>query len=589
MRIVQYARRLECPSALSWPTWALAFLPSVTTAVLHDRNLFGGSMLMWLTAAIVGALAAGAVLIAGAAVLQGRRPLAVLLTLFLLAGVARGAGVGWSAECLGLVTDPQLFVRSVSGAVLAVFSLGIATLIVQGFRTHRAARMELESLERSAVQEYRTTSAELGSVKSRASADIVERTQIAVAALTNLPPDPEESRAALSSVARDLHETSGEVVRPLSHEVGVIPHGAPEPERPSRARAYLMILADTMTVDPFRPGWLMVILFPSILMTAIRSYGVGLGIFGAAWIVAMAALMLWWAKRLLTPRLRAWPVPIRSSVVIAVWLLAGAASAIPVVWATVVWGLGPERAWQVFGVPLLAYVPLTCLGIAVAAAISVSWALDEDSRQSRIAVLKWQTEVMQQGIWAERMRLGRYLHGSVQAALTSSALQIETSLAKGLDCADIVASVSTKLRDLVVDLERRGDSPPEPVDVTAVLSEIVTVWSRVATIDCAVDALAQQACSEDPDAAEKVVEITREAITNAIRHGRAGEVHVVVTCDRDGSIIIMARDNGSAGSGGAGFGSAMLDDLCLEWSRTREQGTVLTCRVATATPLHHPV
>jgi signal transduction histidine kinase len=269
--------------------------------------------------------------------------------------------------------------------------------------------------------------------------------------------------------------------------------------------------------------------------------------------------------------------------------MAGAASAVPVVWATIVWSLGPERAWQVFGVPLLAYVPLTCLGIAVASAISVSWALDEDARQSRIAVLNWQTHVMQQGIWAERMRLGRYLHGSVQAALTSTALQIETSVAKGVDSADIVASVSPKLRELIADLERRSDATPEPVDVTAVLGQITTVWSRVATIDCEVDALAQRACSEDPDAAEKVVEIAREAITNSIRHGRAGSVHVTVARSNDGSIVITVRDDGSAGSGTAGFGSAMLDDLCLEWSRTREQGTVLMCRMATAARLDQPV
>ena len=580
MNAFRYLQRLDCPSALTWPTWLVAFAPSVTTAVLHDRNLYGGSAGLWLLSAIVGALAAGLVLWIAATVLRGRHPLGVLLAVFLIAGVARGFGVGWTADLFALVPEPQFEVRAISGAILAVFWLSIATLIVQGFRTHRATRMELKQLERGAEHELRVAATELAQIKARTDSDVVSRIR-QVAGTLRSGSWTESSAPELTRMADDLHTMSASIVRPLSHEVALAVDEPTEGPRPSRARAYLTILVDAITVDPFRPLWLMALLFPSILMTALRNYGPAWGVLGAAWIVVMAALVLTLARRVVQPLLRLWPVPVRALAVVLVWVTAGFAAALPVALSSA-WGLGPERAWAVFGVPLLAYVPTTCLGLAIAAAISLSWALDEDTRQARIATLHWQTQVTRQGIWAERMRLGRFLHGSVQATLTSTALQIETSLARGQACDAIASTAAAHLAHLAEEMDRREMQATSAVDVSAVLGQIASVWSRVAEITCEVSPAAQEACSADPDAAEKVVEIVREAITNSVRHGRATVIAVGISRGSNGSLGIEVRDDGTAGAGGqAGFGSAMLDDMCLEWSRERDDGTVLLCRVAT--------
>lgn len=564
-------------------TWAVAFLPSVTTAVLHDRNLYGGSALAWLAAALTGALSAGAVLGIAHLALRQRRSLAGVLIVFAVAGVARGLGVGGSAWALGLVDDPQWLVRAASGAVLAIFWLSIATVIVDGFRTHRHTRTQLAAREAEVRSEVEKTSAELTALRARAQSDVGSEVSRVTRVLHSLPEDDAAARIALQGAAVRLHDLSSEVVRPLSHAVASTPQDpirrTETRTRPSRAAAIRTILIDAMTVDPFRPVWLAVLLFPSILMTAIRNYGPGLGLLGAAWIVAMAAAMLAIAERVITPRLPHWRMWVRTLAVLSIWAVSAVASALPVAWASA-WGLGPERAWAIFGVPLLAYVPITCLGIAIATAISQAWALDEDTRAARIAALDWQQARQQQELWSERQRLGRHLHGAVQSTLTATALAIEAGVRRGTPTADVRDDALARLEPM---LTAQSVTPPavDALAVDDVLASIARVWSRLADVIVTIHDSASASLFEDPAAADKVVEVAREGIANAIRHGHARHVTVVIDQTSAGAIEITVNDDGTLTTNArAGLGSATLDDLCLEWSRSGSStGTVLHCRI----------
>lgn len=577
------AHRITFTSAFSAPTWAIAFLPSVSTAVLHDRNLFGGSALAWLTAALAGALAAGIVLAVAHRALGTRRPIALVLIVFAIAGIARGLGVGTSAWALGLVDDPQWLIRAMSGAVLAIFWLSVATIIVDGFRTHRETRVELAARENLVRAELQQTSRELTSLRARAERDIGVEVGQVVEALESLPIDDADAQSSVQRAAARLHDLSAGVVRPLSHEVA-LPGAVPDKRHASdgsasRAFALRAIIVDALTVDPFRPGWLMLVLFPSILMTAIRNYGVGLGILGAVWIVAMAAVVLWGAQFWITPRLARWPVIVRALTVLSVWAVSAVASAVPVAWSST-WGLGPDRAWAVFGVPLLAYVPVTCVGIAVATAISKAWALDEDARASRIAALDWQQARRQQELRVERQRFGRHLHGSVQSTLTAVALAIEVGVRRGTPLSELQRDALARLTPLV-DAPSVTGPPPVSGELIDALDRIARVWSRLAAVTVTIREPAHVSLNMDIAAADSVLEITREGIANAIRHGHAQCVEVIVELLDTSALELTVRDDGRlTRSAQAGLGSSILDDLCLDWTRTgTPTGTVLRCRI----------
>lgn len=581
MTLWRYLRTIDSPSALTWQTWAIAYAPSVSTAVLHDRNLYGGTFFEWLLVAIVGALGAGAVLLIGHLVLRERHPIAVLLGIFFLAGCVRGIGVGSSADLLGLVPDPQFEVRALSGGILGVFWLSIATLIVDGFRRHRANRIELEELEERGELERRAAVEDLARLNTRAQIDVGQQIGEITEALHRQASDAPPGE--LASIAERLHDLSAHVVRPLSHQAALPETSSPPPPVAGKRRGYSTIWRDAVTIDPFRPGWTLALLLPSILMTAVRGYGIVLGALGALWIAGMAALVLTAADRMLRRHLRHIPLTIRAIVVVVVWFIAAAASAMPVAMASVR-QLGPADAWDVFGIPLFAYVPVMCLGLAIAGAITQAWAMDEDSRRSRIETLTWQAKRLRQQVWAERTRLGRFLHGSVQSALTSTALFIDTSMSRGEDPSIISRQAALRLKDVLTTTEAGVDETGQ-VDVSGVLARVTQVWSRVANISLDVDDGSRRACARDSTAAESVVEVVRDSITNAIRHGGARSLQVTVALESAGIVVVVVDDGSFTTSTTSGLGTSILDTTCSSWSRERSVtgGTVLTCRINT----HH--
>lgn len=588
MKMLRNLRALNCSSAFSWPTWLVAYAPSFSTAVLHDRNLYGGSGMAWLLVAIIGALFAGIVLLIAHLTLGSRHPMLVVLLVFGVAGGARGFGVGFSADALGLVPDPQLAVRALSGAILGLFWLSVATLIVDGFRRHRYTRLELEGLEDRVSLEHQAASAELADLNTEARVRLVNR----IDSISDTLADSRDSLSPtdLRSIAEGLHDLSEQVVRPLSHRAALASPIPLSPDVSVRRRGFVTILRDAVTVDPFRPGWVLALLLPSILMTAIRGYGVVLGVLGAVWIAGMAALVLTAAQRFFTSRLRTLPLVARALLVCGVWFTAAAASALPVAVSSVR-GLGPADAWDVFGVPLFAYVPVMCVGLAIAGAITKAWDLDEDARRSRIEALAWQTHRLQQEVWAERTRLGRFLHGSVQASLTSTALLIDSSLSQGEVPSAVASTAATRLSAIVKEVRALENAAGQQTAVADVLSRIADVWSRMGRISITMDAGAEHACQIDPHAAEAVVEIAREGITNAIRHGGATDVDVAIT-RREVELVVTVVDNGSFHSyAGKGLGTSLFDAMCTRWSRERTDagGTLLTCVVPTASRSYEPV
>lgn len=93
---------------------------------------------------------------------------------------------------------------------------------------------------------------------------------------------------------------------------------------------------------------------------------------------------------------------------------------------------------------------------------------------------------------------------------------------------------------------------------------------------------AEAAISESRRLAECVTEIAREAVGNAIRHGRAREISLGISVV-DGLLVLRSSDDGASASpnGRPGLGSRMLEETCVRWTRVRIDGsTVLTTWLA---------
>lgn len=577
--------RATGPSALSLPTWVIAFAPSLTTVTLHDRTKYGGSLATWALAGIVGALCAGAVIAIARIASHDRLRGAPVLIVFVLAGVARGLGVATIVSLLDLAPSPQWASRAGSGALLAVFWLAIATLIVDGYRRHRAALNQIAQQGAQAEIARGFAAEQLAEIRDLVDAQLVTTLDTGLRTLdrAQAAPPSAQSAAEVRATADELGRTARTVVRPLSHDLAdpvTVPIAQIRlPRIPLRT-----ILADVVTVTPFNPGWVGVLLFLSILFTAISAYGPGLGLLGAFLIAGSAALMLLGLRRALGPRMIRLPLGARIIVTVVGWLLAAAASTIPIL-VTHRMGVGPDYAVSVYGLPLLAYVPVTSLGVAIVLVVDRQFTLSEREMRSVVEDLDWTTRRMEQQALADRRRLARVLHGSIQSALTASAIRLERvadELADGHLPPDLQAEVTT-LRALRDRLEVVAAEAPEPVNAATVLDEIATVWRNVAIIDMARDPAALERLDRDAIAAEQVVEIVREAISNAVRHGRANRITVAVSAVQPADIEVIVDDNGAfADEQGRGLGTEIMQGLTrwLRWEPSPMGGTRVTCLIA---------
>lgn len=181
---------------------------------------------------------------------------------------------------------------------------------------------------------------------------------------------------------------------------------------------------------------------------------------------------------------------------------------------------------------------------------------------------------------ASTKTLATRLHGSVQSSLLG--------LAAALDRGTITqAEVDKTLSGIIHDLELLGDTDALPGDHpdrgADSVASLVKQWQGI--VDVAIDNTSRLTIEQLVSARPEVVDIIREALTNAHRHGHASRVTIEATTDPSGDVTLRVTDNGYGPTTGTpGLGSTLLDTWTQSrWSlrQATDGGSVL---VATITP-----
>jgi signal transduction histidine kinase len=159
----------------------------------------------------------------------------------------------------------------------------------------------------------------------------------------------------------------------------------------------------------------------------------------------------------------------------------------------------------------------------------------------------------------ERLRVARELHDIIGHSLGTIAVQagvgrhlMETDPEKGADALDSIARISRDSLDEVraVVAALRDDEPPyHPAPSLADLPELVeTVRATGLTVELR---LPDDVDSVPRQTGAAVYRITREALTNIVRHARASNASVQVD-HRDGRVELAIRDDGAGGGARGG-------------------------------------
>lgn len=438
------------------------------------------------------------------------------------------------------VVDFGVGFRSLSAVVSGLVLLGLASVVVNDYRSYRdsyrAYQNRLESV-RSAVHE------------TEASVDMV-RDQLALKVRRLLTQDIQEAfspDASLSSppdrIADELFRIADQIVRPLSH--GVFDESLPSPgprvlpgapEKPPRVSARTFVTAVT-SAAPFQPvihTLIVGLVLAPVLMLLNTVLGVVLSVACVGLVLALGHS----GRRFLTPVLSRWPVIVRLLVITALF-----ATPLVVYMAIVV---VPGVSQEGLTVGILVY------GAVLGAVLGWLPAIAEGLRYSRQRFLsdlepldnglEWFRVRAQSQLWLDQKRLAWALHGDVQATILASAMQLKNAVSTSPENLEqVVSQVQDRIRRSL--LLETAASPARRL--SAVVATINQTWSTLVSLTVEASPAVVTVLESDGLALEVVSEAIKELHINAFKHGRATECVVNITQPTPDRVRVQAINNGS--------------------------------------------
>jgi signal transduction histidine kinase len=225
---------------------------------------------------------------------------------------------------------------------------------------------------------------------------------------------------------------------------------------------------------------------------------------------------------------------------------------------------------------LLLLVVENIIGSVVGFAYSRSYQIDRIEAVNQMTrdneSLAREVALFEQQMWIARRNWSFVVHGTVQAALTAAITRLSAS--EDLE----QYQIDMALQDIARASAALAKTPDIDIDLTIALPNLVATWSGICEIKFNVTERANRALMRDANARMCVNEICKEAVSNAVRHGEANQVEILIERTSDELLLIEAADNGR-GVGkvmNPGVGSRMLDDLTVRWSLTKNRATSKT-------------
>jgi signal transduction histidine kinase len=192
--------------------------------------------------------------------------------------------------------------------------------------------------------------------------------------------------------------------------------------------------------------------------------------------------------------------------------------------------------------------------------------------------LRWTIAALKGQHWLQKKQFARKIHGPIQSEVAAAAIRIERSLTRG----EVTESGEAALQTLRDRLDKILKDDRAVSEVRPVLDEISETWHGLCEIDFELADDLECNLREDPICVETVLEIAREACSNAIRHGSAEHIRLEISFSTPDLVKVVVQNDGTKLDlgGNRGIGSAYLDDCTFSHDLAMtEAGTVLTATV----------
>ncbi|MGV1034836.1 MAG: hypothetical protein ACOYBP_06415 [Microbacteriaceae bacterium] len=487
------------------------------------------------------------------------RWLALLLSIIGFA-MLRGAALGVALYFFGVTSVPVILPRIIAGLVNhAIFIVVIA--VATGMLTESAQARRQQVMARARLVDLREQATRRQVEHNR---EVIEgvRSQLAASLLMEVT---EPAEAVLSK----LRQSIDEVVRPLSRSLdSAVPvlSGIPEPEK---ARIHWsMVLRQMLDASQLRiPP--MVLLYAVALIPSVMSiYSLWSGL--ALMLVLPGLLALGTgALRYVAHRLGR-----RVESVALIPVLALSTIAINLVLSRIL----PSSfllSYLIGDFGMVAFCGLVPVFVRVS--IQQSEQITNQLR-SENAELEWQLARVRAESFLQNRAISIALHGSVQAALSATALRLQLALRDDENPVDAVVQARADAhRAVAFDVDFSSGATP----IAALMSEAAELWEGVCAIENDLSAADCAKIDSDPVCARLAGDVLVELCMNAVKHGKATRVSISATVMTGRLCEVSVADNGQYcdpnGATAAGGGTQLLDQVSVRWERTTgSEGTRVT-------------
>ena len=478
-----------------------------------------------------------------------RSPYLVVAVLSAL-GFIRGTIISIVIDSMTLQNQSFLFSRVMLGAISLPIVLALISLVLSRIGASRALRTTTRNEISTTERNRDRVLANVTSSRARLIAGIDATLRPAINQIMSTISRGNVSRRALST---DIGNLVTGVIRPLSHELATT--GSTFPAAPVVARQLVNPTDNPPLREQFNPAF-----------TAI-------GVFLGTGTVLLDMLPFW-------PALGA---TVTVGVIIyallrGAGLVLGDRTVIPGVAVTVVAALHAV-AWipghlinrEMFFPPDFPLNPLV-LGVVGCVLLGLIYQLiviGSHSSRNQLARLDevrvdvaLQLSEARRRAWLHQRHLTHVLHSAVQSRLSAEEKLIRSGTGKlvSRETTRVAAVLQSVLDSIYVE-------PTSSVDAIHVINDTIAFWSGMCAISLELDDRVAIATANDPEVAESVLVVTLEMISNAIRHGHATTIDISIQRESEGTIRLIAINNGSlVGSDfSAGLGMALYDELCANW------------------------
>ena len=545
--------------ALSNPVLVLFLIPAFGVGLIFDQTRSDAPLEYRLLSATIGYIATITPLLIARIFLPNKprpsRP-ALMMAIFLLAGLIRGATLLEVSILSGEFQEGELLYRLVGGPLFTLMSLILNSILVSNYARHKEALVALAA-ERLRLQ---VRSAGVLARVQQQQEELSEKVESLIRPAIRKIQETLSS-ASSEAVIGSLRDAADEVIRPLSREVAEGQDDLNFESEPAAVRVKSALPKRVVLGEFLIPFWaatmsigLLVsstVLLEEPLTALLVLAFIFFLIFGFGRIVQTLTI------KLEVPTFAAWViVPLVYAFPLSSFFLLK-----PLI------GMQSTDA-QIFTMMFFEWN----LGLLLFLAQLVQ--LQRRETTERLEDVNKQLEVissrLSQELWLNRKRMAALLHGPVQAALYASAMGMaQTKNPSPEYLARVQKDIESSLEQL------NNPNRLESETLLSVLDQVKDLWSGSVEINIDIQNDLEAAITKEPLTCDATIEVTRELVTNSIKHGQANQVQVRISEIDSSRFSVEVIDNGQALDEAAtpGYGTKVLNELSLNWERTRSGDT----------------